>query len=743
MNHIGKLNHGNYQSISLGALNNNINTEISGSVEAANNIIGDMATQRKDMLIGLENLQSNLIGTKDEKTGERIFDGLIGRAYKNDAIQTAQDTQKQLLGQAYEEYDKKIKALEQDNNDIRNIIGAKNDAIDTYKNDKSMTILGNSFNAEKEAVSQFLMAHTGLDLQTSSASWNNGGQNSQVYQQLKAAGFNDNQINQIMSRANTINNLDKEGQNLANGIVPKEIQSRFGQEMNGNLLGKGYTQEQAARLTLIGTQNGVNNLYQASSDMEEAANKLRLQPNFKDREAILLENQLAEQKRHNARIEQQNNRYLLGNQQQNQPIDDTQTTDEPIQQNEKIEIVEKNRNGQIVAHTRTRSFIIHDESQLTALDENGNPMKLEPGKYYAQGTFNLDGQASTTQLNTGDKNNFSPAMIQNRASYAYKVFDEDAPREVKAAALEELAKVMPFEIYAKDKNGKYITNKYGEKILDMKAISKYTNNTVDGGFLDNFIANSVNEGKSGDIKQQLYYLSRMGEIVDNGNMFVDYKIDTMKQARSNERKTWNQQNNNTMLNKTINQTNTNQKPKFKPNSLVDNPQGKDAFEIQQAARNGDKEAEQILVSNNTAKTITSSMNKDVAKYVNDDQKMIKDTEIDAEHLNQDSKYQAISALAIMSVASPQLRTDKKLADKTLKALYEMLELERLGKSDGNWSEVFADFKDSLNVKQLSNIGINVNSVEDLGKYFTRKDIRDIMKGSNIHKNMLSLLMYHK
>lgn len=746
MNSIGKLNHGNYQSTSLGALNNTINTEISGSVEAANNIIGDMATQRKDMLIGLENLQANLIGTKDEKTGERNFDGLIGRAYKNDAIQTAQDTKNKLLGQAKEEYNQKIKTLEQGNNDIRNLIGAKNDAIDTYKNDKSKAILGNDFNSEKEAASQFLMAYTGLDLQTASASWNNGGKNSQVYQQLKSAGFDDNTINQIMSRTNTINNLDKEGQNLANGIVPAQMNARFGQEMYGNLIGKGYTPKQASRLALVGTQNGVTNLYQASSDMEAAANNLRLQPNFKDREAIALENSQRELERHNRRIEAQNDRYLIGNQQQQQqPIDDTQITDEPIQNNyPKILSVEVNNDGKTgYIHTDdNRTFYIDDIKQVKANNENGDNVNLKANSYNDNLNFELDGNVGLNEIHTNKNKNISPYKIRKYAKEIQSLEFTNASPEVINKAYEKLNEEMPFDIFVKNKNGKDLIID-GKKVIDTQKINEYLSNREDGGFFDNRLAD-IDIGAN--IRNKDYMLelaSNFGGNVDRGDFLTDYKVNTTNKFHNKDKKTWSQLTGNTLLNKSQNQTNSNQTKKLNPFSIIENPQGREAFELHQEAKNGNEEAKQILTLTQASKNTVNSLNPEVAKYVTDDQKMIKDTEIDVEHLNQDSKNQALTIMAVMSSATPQLRTDKKLADKILKALYEMLELERLGKSDGNWSEVFADLKDSLNVKQLSNIGINVTSIEDLGKYFSRKDIKDMIKSGNLEKNMLQLQMYHK
>lgn len=746
MNSIGKLNHGNYQSISLGALNNNINTEISGSVEAANNIIGDMATQRKDMLIGLENLQANLIGTKDEKTGERNFDGLIGRAYKNDAIQTAQDDKNKLLGQAIEEYNNKIKTLEQTNNNVKDIIGATNDAIDTYKNDKSMAILGNNFNSEKEAISQFLMAHTGLDLQTASASWNNGGQNSQVYQQLKSAGFNDNDINKIMSRSNTINNLDKEGQNLANGIVPSQMNARFGQEVYNSLIGKGYTPKQASRLALIGTQNGVTNLYKASSDMEAAANNLRLQPNFKDREAIALENSQRELERHNRRIEAQNDRYLLGNQQQQQQyIDDTQTTDEPIQNNyPKIIAVEVGDDGKTgYIHTDdNRTLYIDDIKQVKANNENGDNIELKAGSFNDNLNFELDGNVGLNEIHKNKDKNISPHKIRKISKEILSLKFTNSSKEAINDAYERLNEEMPFNIFVKNKNGGDLVID-GVKVIDVEKVNKFLSNREDGGFIDNRMSDIDIDANIRNPEYMFELLSNFGGNVDRGDFLTDYKLNTTEKFHNKDKKTWNQLTGNTLLNKTTNQTNSNQTQKFNPTAIIDNPKGREAFEIQQAARNGDKNAEQILTLTQSSKNIVNSMNKDVAKYVNDDQKMIKDTEIDVEHLNQDSKNQSLTIMAIMSSVTPQLRTDKKLSDKILKGLYEMLELERLGKSDGNWSEVFADLKDSLNVKQLSNIGINVNSIEDLGKYFSRKDIKDIIKSGNIEKNMLQLQMHHK
>lgn len=749
MNHLGKLNHGNFQSIGLGALNNNINTEISGSVEAANTIIGDMAQQRRDMLVSLDNINNNLIGTRDEKTGERNFDGLIGRAYKNEAIALSKENQeKELTNQRMKLVDKI--------NEFNNLIGAKGDVSNIYKDDKAQALLGNNFNTEKESITRYFMANIGLDLETAIHSWNNGGKNSQTYQSLKASGLDDNTINQVMSRANTLFNIEKEAKNIENGVITKDILPRVTYETNKALLGRGYTQEQADRLTGVGIQSSLTNLYQASADAEAQANNIRLQPNYMDRNAIALQNQMEEQAQHNRNIERQNWAKInaLGNQQQ--PIDEGQVDNTAQNNTTELDTVEMRRDGKsaLLTDKNRKQFILDDVSQLTAVDENGNPIKLENGKIHTKGKFSVNSNIPLTPYNENGNKIVNEAVIRNRSTDLLNAYKNNANPEVIAALEEEFNRVLPKDYFAKNRKGEYILDKNGRKIFNYNELIKDYQNLVDEGFADKGMVRVADAlahiTRIRDPKTDILgIMSNMGDTLDLGNFAVDRKHDTTKNLRGKNKVTMNQANGNTQLdriqNKQQQDTELFKANQNKPISIDDlsNPNSKGYYEIEQRAKNGDQEAISALRSKVNSETIINATNKDVRSYINDDQKMIKDTGIDEEHLNQESKHKALTAISIMSVGVPQLRTDKALADKTIKTLYDYFQLQAKGKLDGNLSELLADYRDSLNVKALSNIGLNVSSVEDLGNLFSRDDIVKLISGSNIQKNLIQFLLYNK
>lgn len=757
MNHLGKLNHGNFQSIGLGALNNTINTEISGSVEAANTIIGDMAQQRRDMLVSLDNINNNLIGTRDEKTGERNFDGLIGRAYKNEAIALSKENQeKELTNQRMKLIDK-MNEFNKEGKMFNDLIGAKADVKNRYQDDKTQALLGNDYKTEKESITRYFMANTGLDLETAIHSWNNGGRNSQTYQSLKAAGLDDNTINQVMSRANTLFNIEKEAKNIENGVIPKDILPRVTYETNKALLGRGYTQEQADRLTGVGIQSSLTNLYKASADAEAQANSIRLQPNYMDRDAIALQNQMEAQAQHNRTIEKQNWAKInaLGNQQQ-QPIDEGQIDNTTQNNTTELAIVEMRRDGKsaVLTDKNRKQFILDDVSQLTALDENGNPIKLENGKVHSKGKFSVNSNVPLTPYNENGNKVIYEAATRNRASDLLNAHKNNANPEVILALEEELNKTLPKDYFAKNRNGEYILDKNGRKIFNYNELIKDYQNLMDEGFADKGMVR-VSDALAHILRIRdpktdiLGIISNMGDTLDLGNFAVDKKHDTTKNLRGKNKVTMNQANGNTQLdrmqNKQQQDTELFKANQNKPISIDDviNPNSKGYFEIEQRAKNGDKEAISILQSRVNSETMLNATNKDVRSYINDDQKMIKDTGIDEEHLNQESKHKALTAISIMSVAIPQLRTDKALADKTIKTLYDYFQLQAKGKLDGNLSELLADYRDSLNVKALSNIGLNVSSVEDLGNLFSRDDIVKLISGSNIQKNLIQFLLYNK
>lgn len=756
MNRLGKLNHGNMQGIGLGSLNNNINTEISSSVEAGNNIIGSMSEQRKDMLTSVDNIENNLIGTKNQQTGERNFDGLIGRAYKNEAIaKSNEELQKELTRQKIE-LNKKLEEYNKDGKILSDILGAKQDVSNAYKNDKSIAMLGNPFNVEKESLTRYFMANIGLDIETAVHSWNNGGKNSQAYQSLKAAGLNEEMINQVMSRANTMYNLEKEAKNLENGVIPKDVMPKMAYETNKALIGRGYTPEQAARLTQVGIQNSITNIYQASATAEAEADKIRLQKNYMDRNAIALQNQMSEQERH-----------IIGRtigRTNQQPINEEEIVDNPNQTNyRQIVRVEPRGDGSgtITVNKGNRvieQLNVEDMNSLKAYDENGNIVKLDKAESYVVGdgkngiaNVELDRNAKISSYNEGggDRSEKGIRDISSKILPILNEIESSKGRLNKTARIKELKAELK-ELYKElDRalGGGYLLEN-GE--LDYKrAYKEVTTLQGNEGPVDTLFS------KVGDVlnpyqKQKTMELfSQYGSVVDRGNLFMDQNYVTNKYAIGDKKQTWNQYNGNTQLNKMQNNQHTNNPQLLKANKNpitidgLSNPNSKEFFEIQERAKNGDKEAISALQSKMSSEIIVNSVNKEVASYVNDDQKMIKNTEIDAKHLNQDSKNQALTAISIMSVTVPQLRTDRVLADKVIKALYNNFELQRLGKFDGNWSEVFKDFKDSLDTKKLSNIGLNITSTEDLGDLFSRDDIRKMISSPDINKNSLQLLLYFK
>lgn len=756
MNRLGKLNHGNMQGIGLGSLNNNINTEISSSVEAGNNIIGSMSEQRKDMLTSVDNIENNLIGTKNQQTGERNFDGLIGRAYKNEAIaKSNEELQKELTRQKIE-LNKKLEEYNKDGKILSDILGAKQDVSNAYKNDKSIAMLGNPFNVEKESLTRYFMANIGLDIETAVHSWNNGGKNSQAYQSLKAAGLNEEMINQVMSRANTMYNLEKEAKNLENGVIPKDVMPKMAYETNKALIGRGYTPEQAARLTQVGIQNSITNIYQASATAEAEADKIRLQKNYMDRNAIALQNQMSEQERH-----------IIGRtigRTNQQPINEEEIVDNPNQTNyRQIVRVEPRGDGSGTITVNKGNGVIEqlnveDMNSLKAYDENGNIVKLDKAESYVVGdgkngiaNVELDRNAKISSYNEGggDRSEKGIRDISSKILPILNEIESSKGRLNKTARIKELKAELK-ELYKElDRalGGGYLLEN-GE--LDYKrAYKEVTTLQGNEGPVDTLFS------KVGDVlnpyqKQKTMELfSQYGSVVDRGNLFMDQNYVTNKYAIGDKKQTWNQYNGNTQLNKMQNNQHTNNPQLLKANKNpitidgLSNPNSKEFFEIQERAKNGDKEAISALQSKMSSEIIVNSVNKEVASYVNDDQKMIKNTEIDAKHLNQDSKNQALTAISIMSVTVPQLRTDRVLADKVIKALYNNFELQRLGKFDGNWSEVFKDFKDSLDTKKLSNIGLNITSTEDLGDLFSRDDIRKMISSPDINKNSLQLLLYFK
>lgn len=761
MNHLGKLNHGNFQSIGLGALSNNINTEISGSVEAANTIIGDMSQQRKDMLISLENIGDNLLGTKNKETGERNYDGLIGRAYKNEAIALSKENQEKELTKQRINLIQKQEDLMREGKMFNDILGSKIDISNTYKDDKSKALLGNPYNVEKETITRFLMANTGLDLETAIHSWNNGGRNSQTFQSLKAAGLDENTINQAMSRANTIFNLDKEAKNIENGVIPKDILPKVAYETNKNLLGRGYTQEQAARLTEVGIQNSLTNIYQASADAEKQANSIRLQPNYLSRDAIALQEQMKEQRRVNNNMIQAA-RQSTNNQQQ--PIDNEENND-VVQDNPstyKIARVQTRDNGSgIISYDKGNGIIeqvdVKDISKLKAYDKDGNIIKLNKNESYIIGdgksgieSAELDGDASISSYNKGGGDRDEKAIretftkmynLENEYNKIKGDVRKQARKKEIKSELKELAKEANRAL-----GGGYLKEN-GE--LDVYRLNKEATQLLGNeGWLDtgiSIVGEGINRIFNPSQNERTYEIySKYGGVVDAGNFVFDQNFVTNKAIIGKEQMTWNQLNGNTQLDKmnnSKNAKNTNQNKSYTINDVF-NPNSKGYFNIVEAAKNGDTEAKTLLERKEVSTMITESINPEAKKFITDDQKMIKDCDIDAEHLNQDSKYQAISALALLSSTNSQLKTDKSLTNKLTKALYNFFELERQGKSDGNWSKVLGDLKMDLNPKQLANIGINVTSIEDIAKMFSRKEIRDILSSPNINANVLNFILYN-
>lgn len=744
MNHLGKLNHGNFQSIGLGALSNNINTEISGSVEAANTIIGDMSQQRKDMLISLENIGDNLLGTKNKETGERNYDGLIGRAYKNEAIALSKENQEKELTKQRINLIQKQEDLMREGKMFNDILGSKIDISNTYKDDKSKALLGNPYNVEKETITRFLMANTGLDLETAIHSWNNGGRNSQTFQSLKAAGLDENTINQAMSRANTIFNLDKEAKNIENGVIPKDILPKVAYETNKNLLGRGYTQEQAARLTEVGIQNSLTNIYQASADAEKQANSIRLQPNYLSRDAIALQEQMKEQRRVNNNMIQAA-RQAANNQQQ--PIDNVENNDVVQDNLPKIDQVQVRPDGKTaIIHTDDGRQYEVEKDKIQALNDDGSMIKLENGKTHTQGNFTLkDNNTIVTPFNEGGKNAVYEGVIRNRSSDLLNARKNNASPEVIASLEEELNKALPKDYFVKDKNGEYVKDKNGHKVFNYLQLQQDFGNPNNGGWVDNgFVKYANRYGRNGMENNILGIMTHLGSTLDRSSLIHDESYTPSNHLLGKDKQTWNQVNGNTQLDKMNNSKNAKNTNQNKPYTINDvfNPNSKGYFNIVEAAKNGDTEAKTLLERKEVSTMITESINPEAKKFITDDQKMIKDCDIDAEHLNQDSKYQAISALALLSSTNSQLKTDKSLTNKLTKALYNFFELERQGKSDGNWSKVLGDLKMDLNPKQLANIGINVTSIEDIAKMFSRKEIRDILSSPNINANVLNFILYN-